>query len=181
MKIYPESEQVSAVVKHIVDYMIMHGTENTTSGNYIFTVDELSEIFKLDSSFIINHEVDILNELYTRDEILGEIWMERDSDFVIESFDLNFGTDYCPNLDDEPLTPKEFAEQMRMIDMSSGYVVHLDGSSGEGERYKRMIDVITELLTDLGYGEGIDIFNATTKHSEDIDVYNLLLESNKLM
>jgi len=53
MKIRPDAEQVSAVTKHIVDYMIKEGTENTTSGNYIFTVNELSEIFMLDSSFII--------------------------------------------------------------------------------------------------------------------------------
>ena len=101
MKVYPDSNQVSATIKHIVDYMIKHGTENTTSGNYIFTVDELSEIFKLDSSFIIRHEEDILDELYSRNEILGEIWMDRDSDFVIESFDLNFGTDFCPNIEDD--------------------------------------------------------------------------------
>lgn len=100
MKIRPDSEQVSAVTKHIVDYMIKEGTENTTSGNYIFTVDELSEHFMLDSSFIIRHEEDILNELYSRDEIL-DVWMDRDFDFAIESFDLNFGTDFCPNIEDD--------------------------------------------------------------------------------
>ena len=31
------------------------------------------------------------------------------------------------------------------------------------------------------YGEGVDIFNAATRHSEDIDIYKLMLECNKLI
>lgn len=116
-------------IKSIVDYMIKHGTENTTSGNYIFTVNELSERFDLDLSFFTEYCEDILSELYTRDEILDVLVdseINNDGDDAVEDFDLNFGTDYCPNVDDPVAEAYALAIELR----ESGDVTLIDDIIG---------------------------------------------------
>lgn len=87
-------------IKEIADFMIEYGTKNTYNGNYIFYVEDLVDVLNVTPEFVREHEDGILNELYTREEIIGEIWMERNSDFELTMFDLDFGTKYCPNIEE---------------------------------------------------------------------------------
>ncbi len=57
-----------------------------------------------------------------------------------------------------PMTPEEFAVQMR-----EAYEHHYVENDDEEYVHIVMDDIICNLLRQLGYGEGIDIFNNTPK------------------
>lgn len=50
------------------------------------------------------------------------------------------------------ITPEEFAEQMREISKENREDRHMDGD-----------DLMCEILTDLGYGDGVEIFECMEK------------------
>ncbi|GEM_PF-2210191 len=87
-----KTEHLENLIQEMVDYMVKEGTEQTTSGLYMFSHEDLMEKFNITKEFIIENEDYILNELYLRDEILDVEWED--------CFDLNFFLRYCPNVDE---------------------------------------------------------------------------------
>lgn len=57
-----------------------------------------------------------------------------------------------------PMTPEEFATQMRDL-----YRVHIEKNDDEELAHGCMDDAMCDLLCQLGYGEGVDIFMKTPK------------------
>lgn len=86
-------------VEDIVDYMIRDGCENTQSGNQIYYIDELSAGFKRPMKWFEEHYDDFLTSFYLREEIL-DVECERSRSGQLTLFDLNFGTKYCPNVEE---------------------------------------------------------------------------------
>ena len=116
-------------IKEIADFMIEYGTKHTYNGNYIFCIEYLVDVLNVTPEFVREHEEDILNELYSREEIVGEIWMERNDDFELMMFDLDFGIKYCPNIIHNPVEEAyKLAIQIRekgditLIDEVIGYL-----------------------------------------------------------
>ena len=82
------------IVKTIAGYMIAEGCEQTSSGNWIFTYDEINYRFGTD----LPNDAELLNQ------IAEYIYAEK-SDVVSDldlsqGFDLDFYTDSCPNIDE---------------------------------------------------------------------------------
>ena len=83
--------------KSISDYMIAEGSEQTTSGNWIFTYDEINEQFGTD----LPNDAELINQV-------AEYICAEKSDVVSDldlsqGFDLDFYTDHCPNIDESCL------------------------------------------------------------------------------
>ena len=82
------------LIKTIAEYMITEGGEQTSSGNWIFTYDEINNKFGTD----LPNDAELLNQ------IAEYIYAEK-SDVVSDldlsqGFDLDFYTDCCPNIDE---------------------------------------------------------------------------------
>lgn len=60
--------------------------------------------------------------------------------------------------DDAPITPEKFADQMR-----EAYQLYYVGNDDAEDVHIAMDGIICNLLRQLGYGEGVDIFNSTPK------------------
>jgi len=73
-------------LESLVAYMLATGTEQTTTGNYIFSFDELQEPFE----FVCEHEEIIADMLAANEKVL-------DIDTSDHQFDIIFGLDWCPN------------------------------------------------------------------------------------
>ena len=73
-------------LEKLVSYMIKEGTEQTTTGNYIFDYYELPEQFE----FICDNEELITDLLLEHNEVL-------DVDLHDKEFDIIFALDYCEN------------------------------------------------------------------------------------
>lgn len=88
--------------RQIADYMVEYGTKNTESGMWGFEVDELVSVFSISKKWIQEHDDGIMSELYLRKEVedVEQTW--AGSDWHLESFDVYFCTDFCPNyIEDE--------------------------------------------------------------------------------
>lgn len=88
---------VSNKAKTIADYMIAEGCEQTSSGNWIFTYDEINRRFG----------TDLPNDAKLINQIADYIYANK-SDVVADhdlsqGFDLDFYTDCCPNIDESCL------------------------------------------------------------------------------
>lgn len=82
----------------IAKYMIQHGTENTTTGNWHFGFDTINERFGLDLKNDEEMVELIREELYKQGDILSDV------DIYDDDFDLMFYLDYCPFSDrDDPV------------------------------------------------------------------------------
>ena len=85
------------IAKTIAGYMIAEGCEQTSSGNWIFTYDEINNRFGTD----LPNDAELINQ------IAEYIYAEK-SDVVSDldlsqGFDLDFYTDCCPNIDESCL------------------------------------------------------------------------------
>lgn len=86
-------------VPAMVEWMVKEGTENTSSGNWVFTSAEIAEAFPVSESSVIEMFGAILTEIYQH-EAVAETNVNFESDGSA-TFDLTFYTDYCPNISDE--------------------------------------------------------------------------------
>ena len=86
-------------VPAMVEWMVKEGTENTSSGNWVFTSAEIAEAFPVAESSVIEMFGVILTEIYQH-EAVAEATVNFESDGSA-TFDLTFYTDYCPNISDE--------------------------------------------------------------------------------
>lgn len=85
--------------RQVSDYMVEYGTKNTDSGLWAFDVDELATVFGVSKEWIQEHSDGIMSELYLREEVtdVERIW--AGIDWHLESFAVDFYTDFCPNYD----------------------------------------------------------------------------------
>lgn len=88
---------VSNKAKTIADYMIAEGCEQTSSGNWIFTYDEINRRFGTD----LPNDAELINQ------IADYIYANKNdvvADHVLsQGFDLDFYTDCYPNIDESCL------------------------------------------------------------------------------
>lgn len=77
----------------IANFIISNCVENTTTGNWITSFDEISEKFGVPPRCVERMKEDILDELYERDVCL-------DIDCYDDVFDIILGLAYC-GLDEE--------------------------------------------------------------------------------
>ena len=83
--------------KAISDYMIAEGSEQTTSGNWIFTYDEINNKFGTD----LPNDAELINQIT---EYIYAVKSDVVSDLDLsQGFDLDFYTDHCPNIDESCL------------------------------------------------------------------------------
>ena len=88
---------VSNNAKAIADYMLDEGSEQTSSGNWIFTYDEINNKFGTD----LPKDAAMINQI--AEYIYAEKCdMVADLD-LSQGFDLDFYTDHCPNIDESCL------------------------------------------------------------------------------
>ena len=83
--------------KQIADYMIAKGCELTTQDNWIFSYDEINCEFGVnlpDDSNLINNIAEYI--CAEKSEIVSDLDLSQ-------GFDLDFFTDYCPNIDESCL------------------------------------------------------------------------------
>lgn len=93
----------------IAKYMIQRGTESTTTGNWHFGFDDLSERFGIDLKNDSQMVELIEQALWDQGEILSQI------DIFDDDFDLMFYLNYCPFSDrDEPDEPDEEQDAQRI-------------------------------------------------------------------
>ena len=83
--------------QQIADYMINEGCDQTSSGNYIFYYDEINEKFGVNLPDD-NQLLDDIAKYITEEQ--HEIVADLD---LSQGFDLDFYTDYCPNIDESCL------------------------------------------------------------------------------
>lgn len=78
--------------KDICDYMVKEGCTETTQGNWIYYFDELKKMFEKTQNELSHLLPYILTYL--------EMFSEEVSDIIVdkESIDINFYTNFCPNL-----------------------------------------------------------------------------------
>ena len=88
-------------VKQIVDWMIVTGSGNTSSGNWHIDFDEIYNRFPgVTKEWVYDHIREICEEIDSREEIISETWLdEKDGEWI--GFDMNFCLAYCPNVEDD--------------------------------------------------------------------------------
>lgn len=69
--------------------------------------------------------------------------------------------DISESSDNRIMTPEEFAKKMKKISDNLKY--QNDAYYDEEDAHMQMDDLMSDLLRQLGYGEGIDIFDNTSK------------------
>lgn len=69
--------------------------------------------------------------------------------------------DISESSDNRIMTPEEFAKKMKKISDNLKY--QNDAYCNEEDAHMQMDDLMSDLLRQLGYGEGIDIFDNTSK------------------
>lgn len=90
----------------IAEHMIFVGTDNTTTGNWHFTYEEIGDRFGVNLSED-NEVLDMITEeLYKHSEILSDVGVYCDE------FDLTFYLNYCPFVDKEELEDVGYDQQM---------------------------------------------------------------------
>ena len=88
---------VSNNAKAIADYMLDKGSEQTSSGNWIFTYDEINSKFGTD----LPNDAELINQI-TAYIYAVKSGVVSDLD-LSQGFDLDFYTDHCPNIDESCL------------------------------------------------------------------------------
>lgn len=83
------------LIKTVADYMVKTGTLNTTSGNWIFTYDDLHEAYGINEVWFYETYLSMVEELYNHDAVSDVIF-----DGEAAAFDINFFLDFCPNADE---------------------------------------------------------------------------------
>ena len=80
----------------IANYMIVNGTGSTTSGNRIFSFEDICNHFNITKEHLDNIQENIIDELISHPHICDQdgIWIEEDS------FNLMFFLGYC-NIEDK--------------------------------------------------------------------------------
>lgn len=86
-------------IEEIADEIVKEGTENTTEGNWTNYFDEFND----DEDFVREHKDEIVDALYTHEEVCDVILNE-------DNFDTNFYLKYCPNYEIRPDDPDYFAD-----------------------------------------------------------------------
>ena len=76
----------------IADHMTKEGTEMTLSGSYIFSFDEINQLF----STSLPDDMDLVEKI--TDALDPDIVADADT---TEGFDLVFYLDYCPNVEEQ--------------------------------------------------------------------------------
>ena len=85
------------LIKTIADHMIAEGSEQTSSGNWIFTYDEINSKFGTD----LPNDAELINQIT---EYIYAVKSDVVSDLDLsQGFDLDFYTDCCPNIDESCL------------------------------------------------------------------------------
>jgi len=79
-------------LKKIGEWIIERTCENSTTGNYITTVEEVEEEFQVQLS---DHDIDTINILMSYDERVLCVSEPEDEDFNII-----VGSEYCPEFED---------------------------------------------------------------------------------
>ena len=88
---------VSNNAKAIADYMLDEGSEQTSSGNWIFSYDEINNRFGTD----LPKDAELINQIT---EYIYAVKSDVVSDLDLsQGFDLDFYTDHCPNIDESCL------------------------------------------------------------------------------
>ena len=84
-----------AYAQTIAEYMIKVGTEHTTTGNWLFSFEEIADKFAVGLDDHPDMVDKICEELYGNGEILSQI------DVHNKTFDLTFYLNYCPYADSD--------------------------------------------------------------------------------
>ena len=85
------------LIKTIAEYMITEGGEQTSSGHWIFTYDEINNKFGTD----LPNDAELINQIT---EYIYAVKSDVVSDLDLsQGFDLDFYTDCCPNIDESCL------------------------------------------------------------------------------
>lgn len=73
-------------IKKIAAWLCETGFNNTMSGNYHVSFEEVAEIFSIPVSEVIENKEEIAAYIYEDPRILSEVWVDSDFDmmFVIE-------------------------------------------------------------------------------------------------
>lgn len=95
-----------AYAQTIAEHMIFVGTDNTTTGNWHFTFEEIGERFGVNLSEDTEMVDMITEELYKKADILSEIGVYCDE------FDLTFYLNYCPYVDKEEFEDVAYDQQI---------------------------------------------------------------------
>ena len=92
--------------REIANWMFREGTEQTSSGNWCFDEDEINEMFGVQlTEDCVDLIVSTLCDMFGKEILDVETYLEDDA-WVI---DVNFGTDYCRNLDEDDDEEEETA------------------------------------------------------------------------
>lgn len=59
----------SKVVKQIAEWMVKEGTKNTTEGNWIFHIDEITKEFNVSKMFVAAYCGEIFDSLYEHESV----------------------------------------------------------------------------------------------------------------
>lgn len=84
--------------KEIAQYLVTEGTELTSTGSWIFDFSEIADQFAFSEDFIYDSIGYIVDELCKCKEVLNADDMVSLKD---KTLTIIFGTDYCPNLNEE--------------------------------------------------------------------------------
>lgn len=84
-------ELARTIAKHLIDV----GTENTTTGNWHFSFEEIDELFGTNLKEDAETVKLITDELWNNSDIIADIVVSK------EEFDLIFYLDYCPYAGDD--------------------------------------------------------------------------------
>lgn len=102
--------------KKIIDasnFIVRYACEETTSGNWIIDIDEVTKASGLDYFEVYDYLDEILDELYSREEIL-----DAEFDNYYDHFDVTCALAYCPNYEwmsgDEEVFGCSFKEWLDM-------------------------------------------------------------------
>lgn len=84
--------EIESKLKHIADYIIQEGTQNTTEGNWIVGFDEIPANLG-GADFIRAHQNTIFSLLEENTEIVADVHLSK------ERFDVCYYLNHCPNVE----------------------------------------------------------------------------------
>lgn len=71
-------KEKNELIYEIVDYIISQGTQNSTSGSWIFYYYELQDKFNVSYDWLVENAEEIKDVIDGNEEILSETWDEFD-------------------------------------------------------------------------------------------------------
>ena len=77
------------LIEAIANYMVVNGCAETTSGNRIFSFEDIAEHFSITLEKVRESVDKILDVLYNCAQVCGEIWVDCDE------FSIMFYGNYC--------------------------------------------------------------------------------------